>query len=87
MRANPQRTPLDDQAPAGRVSLDEIEPVSVARGGVVAEWHRAIEARYASAYPLPQESRGERVLRDVSRFGGIGALLIGYSAILYLIVT
>lgn len=87
MRASSQRSPIGDQAPTPDAPLHDAETANIARGGVVAEWHRAIEQRYASAYPSQAESRGERILREVSRFGGVSALLLGYSVILYLIVT
>lgn len=54
---------------------------AVAEGGVVADWQRMIEARFADLATFDPPSLGERLLRQTSRAFGIAALAAGYAAV------
>lgn len=54
---------------------------SVAEGGVVADWQRMIETRFADLATFDQPSRAERLMGHASRLTGIAALAAGYAAI------
>ncbi len=52
---------------------------AVAQGGVVADWHRMIEARFGDASASDQRLDG--ALRLISRLAGYTALVAAYSAV------
>lgn len=70
------------QAEPARISFSEpAAPTSaqVAQGGLVADWHRAIEAHYAARFAIPErQTHGKRILERCSRAAGYAALVAGY---------
>ncbi len=78
MRAGPVRSrenPPVQVVPA----TARVQPLD--SGGMVGEWHRAIERRYAP--PDQAQARGESPLRAVSLVGGWSALSAAYLLIVF----
>ncbi|MBX9881835.1 MAG: hypothetical protein K2X73_07670 [Sphingomonas sp.] len=72
--------PQPIETPQTAIALPPVSGGNVAEGGVVADWQRMIEARFAELATFDQPSRVDIALRHLSRAIGIGALAAGYAA-------
>lgn len=73
--------PQHAERPHSTPPIASVSAGRVAEGGVVADWQRMIEARFAELSTFDQPSRGDMLMHHASRAVGIGALVAGYAAV------